>query len=94
MSYSVKESSVIRQYLVEEFPEYSISEKKHDDSYGFRVSKEQESHYLRVMFTAIHHEHAFDLRTQLDQYAVSTTMRSLGDFPVVVTESGCIFGSP
>ena len=94
MNYSDEESSVIRQYLIEEFPDYSIREQKHDDSYGFRVSKEQETHYLRVMFTAIDHEHAFDLRTQLDQYAVSITMRSLGDFPVVVTESGCIFGSP
>jgi hypothetical protein len=94
MNYSAAECEVIREYLAEEFPEYSISEEKHEDSYCFRVSKQQDSYYLRVMFVAIHNEHAIDLRTQLDQYAVSSTMRSLGDFPVVVTESGCIFGSP
>jgi len=98
MSYSVAESQVIHDYLVEEFPEFTISEEKHKDSYCFRLnskkSKQQDSHFLRVMFVAIHSEHAIDLRTQLEQYAVSSTMRGLGDFPVVVTESGCIFGSP
>lgn len=94
MSYSSDECRIIYNYLVEEFPEFTIAEEKHEDSYCFRVTKQEDSHYLRVMFVAINSEHAIDLRTQLEQYAVSSTMRGLGDFPVVVTESGCIFGSP
>lgn len=94
MSYSLEQCKVIQDYLCEEFPGFAISEEKHEDSYCFRVTKQQDSHFLRVMFVAVDNEHAIDLRTQLEQYAVSSTMRGLGDFPVVVTESGCIFGSP
>ena len=76
------------------FPDFTINEQQSEDSYCFRVIKENNSHFLRVMFAAIHSEQPGEVTDLLLQYAPANTMRGLGDFPVVVTEQGCMFGSP
>ena len=82
-------------YLKKEFPDHTISEEMAADSYCFRLLKKNASpHYLRVMFSAIHSHNAGDIEAMLKQYAPAGTMRDLGDFPVVVTEQGCMFGCP
>ena len=85
---------IILTYLGQEFPNFTITEETDAESYCFRVNNDQQSYFLRVMFSAIEDSSSSALILQLEQYAVANTMRGLGDFPVVVTESGCIFGSP
>lgn len=94
MDYSPLVRDAIQVYLTQEFPEFSIQEEKYQDSYCFRLNKSTESYCLRVMFSALDTDNQEDIHTQLEQFSVTSTMRSLGEFPVVLTESGCIFGSP
>ena len=84
----------ILTYLQQEFPSADISEENQDDSYGFRVKDNTSSYFLRVMFDAIQTNGFVSVTEMLEQYAPANTMRGLGDFPVVVTEQGCMFGSP
>ena len=81
-------------YLRAEFPEFDINEQSEEESYCFHLSRESTKHFLRVMYSATENVSADELTEQLEQYAVASTMRGLGDFPVVVTEQGCMFGSP
>ena len=92
--YRIETRDVIISYLENEFPEHTINEEPSEDSYCFRVLTENSSYFLRVMYTAILSENSNDIVELLEQYAPANTMRGLGDFPVVVTEQGCMFGSP
>ena len=85
---------VILVYLQQEFPDCRIQEESNDDSYCFRLTGENQSYFVRVMYTAIESPDPVELNSQFKRLAVADTMRGLGDFPVVVTEYGCIFGSP
>ena len=46
------------------------------------------------MYSAIVSDNPNEIDELLEQYAPANTMRGLGEFPVVVTEQGCMFGSP
>ena len=85
---------IIQLFLQREFPDCSIQEETNPDSYCFRLSGESQSYFVRVMYTAIESSEPQALVSQFERLAVADTMRGLGDFPVVVTECGCIFGSP
>ena len=91
---STKVRDQILAYLQQEFPNADICEESQDDSYGFRVKEQSNSYYLRVMFDAVQTNGFASVTEMLEQYAPANTMRGLGDFPVVVTEQGCMFGSP
>lgn len=84
----------ILSYLEAEFPDFNIEEQSEDESYCFRLMNDSNTHFLRVMYSATEGIDSKQIITQLEQYAVASTMRGLGDFPVVVTEQGCMFGSP
>jgi len=92
--YRIEIRDAVLSYLKVEFSEFDIQEEQEKDSYCFRLTKQSNSHFVRVMYTATQSSEASEIGQQLEQYAVASTMRGLGDFPVVVTEQGCIFGSP
>lgn len=92
--YKQELSRSILAYLETEFPGFIVEEQTEDDSYCFNLKDGSTKHFLRVMYSAVETINAEQITSQLEQYAVAATMRGLGDFPVVVTESGCIFGSP
>ena len=95
MSQYLPESrDIILAYLHREFPNFAIQEEKDDESYCFRLKDDNASYFVRVMFTAIESHDSEALTAQLERLTVAETMRGLGDFPVVVTECGCMFGSP
>ena len=85
---------IILAYLQREFSDCLIQEENNEDSYCFRLKSENQSYFVRVMFDAIENPDPAELASQFERLAVADTMRGLGDFPVVVTECGCIFGSP
>ena len=35
-----------------------------------------------------------EVKPMLENFNVAQVLRDIGDFPIVVTNSGCIFGSP
>ena len=92
--YRVEIRDAVLSYLKIEFSEFDIEEQQDKESYCFRLTKQTDSHFIRVMYSATQSSDASEIGAQLEQYAVASTMRGLGEFPVVVTEQGCIFGSP
>ena len=94
MDYSIVVRDIINNYLAQEFPDFSIKQEEQTDSYCFYVTNSDERYCLRVMFTALETDDETQILQQFEQFSVVNTMRSLGEFPVVLTESGCIFGSP
>ncbi len=92
--YRIEIRDAVLSYLNVEFPEFDIQEEEDKESYCFRLTSQSDSHFIRVMHSATESSKASEIGLQLEQYAVASTMRGLGDFPVVVTEQGCIFGSP
>ena len=93
-TYKEELRDAILNYLQMEFPDFAIEEQQEQESYCFRLTRETNTHFVRVMYSATHGNDATQLTMQLEQYSVASTMRGLGDFPVVVTEQGCMFGSP
>ena len=92
--YSENIRNSILVYLQQEFSNFAINEELENDSYCFRLVDDNSSYFVRVMFSAIESEDSSAVISQLERLSVADTMRGLGDFPVVVTECGCIFGSP
>jgi len=92
--YRLEIRDAVLSYLKVEFPEFGIQEEQDKESYCFRLTNQSDSHFIRVMYSATESSEASEIGLQLEQYAVASTMRGLGDFPVVVTEQGCMFGSP
>ena len=93
--YNAEIRDAIVTYLKSEFPTFNAQEQQEEDSYCFRLTNESTgSYFVRVMFSVTQGINEEQMNTLLEQYAVAATMRSLGDFPVVVTEQGCMFGSP
>ncbi|MDW3094968.1 MAG: hypothetical protein R8G33_04760 [Gammaproteobacteria bacterium] len=92
--YRIEIRDAVLSYLQIEFSDFEIQEEQDKESYCFRLINQTDSHFIRVMYSATQSRDANEIGPQLEQYAVASTMRGLGDFPVVVTEQGCIFGSP
>jgi hypothetical protein len=92
--YRVEIRDAVLLYLKTEFSEFDIQEEQDKESYCFRLTKQSDTHFIRVMYSATQRCEASEIGSQFEQYAVASTMRGLGDFPVVVTEQGCMFGSP
>lgn len=92
--YSVLTRDAILEYLGDEFPAYTIHEETQEDSYCFKLEGDSRAYFLRVMFSAVASDDEKSIAMLLTQYAAADTMRGLGDFPVVVTDQGCMFGSP
>jgi len=92
--YRIEIRDAVLSYLKGEFSEFDIQEEQDKESYCFRLIKQTDTHFIRVMYSATESSEASDIAAQLEQYAVASTMRGLGEFPVVVTEQGCMFGSP
>ncbi len=92
--YRIDIRDAVLHYLRNEFSGFDIQEEPDNESYCFRLSKQPDTHFLRVLYSATQSCDAGGIGTLLEQYAVAGTMRNLGEFPVVVTEQGCMFGSP
>ena len=96
MSGDVNIVNAIQDYLAANFVDASIEEWQHEkqESINFNVIEKTQTYVLRVMNESIEGLQADEVKTMLENYNTAQVMRSLGDFPIVVTNSGCIFGSP
>ena len=86
----------IQEYLVEHFPNADVEQwqDENQESINFGVVENNETYVLRVMDECLEGLRADEVKLMLGGYNVAKIMRSIGDFPIVVTNSGCIFGSP
>ena len=89
-------SKYIKEYLYDHFPNATLDEWQHEnnESINFRITESDETYVLRVMYECLIGLKSSEIKQMLENYSVAQVMRDIGDFPIVVTNSGCIFGSP
>lgn len=86
----------VLEYIAEHFSDATTEQWEHEknESLNFNVI-ENETHYtLRIMDECLEGIQASELNELLVSFNVAQVMRDIRDFPIVVTNSGCIFGSP
>ena len=86
----------ILDYISEHFPDATIEEWEHEkkESLNFRIHENEVTYVLRVMDECFENQQITDIKPMLESYNVAQVVRDIRDFPIVVTNSGCIFGSP
>ncbi len=86
----------IIEYIAEHFPNAEIEEWQHEkkESLNFRIHDSNVIYVLRVMDECFVNQQLVDIKPMLEGYNVAQVVRDIRDFPVIVTNSGCIFGSP
>lgn len=86
----------IIEYISENFPDAEIEEWQHEkkESLNFRIHEHSATYVLRVMDECFVNQQVVDIKPMLESYNVAQVMRDIRDFPIIVTNSGCIFGSP
>jgi len=86
----------ILEYISEHFPNSKIEEWEHEknESLNFRIHDNEVTYVLRVMEECFENQLITDIKSMLESYNVAQVLRDIGDFPIIVTNSGCIFGSP
>lgn len=86
----------VREYISEHFPSANIEEWEHekDESLNFRIYENDVMYVLRVMDECLVKQELVDIKPMLESYNVAQVVRDIRDFPIIVTNSGCIFGSP
>ncbi len=84
------------EYISEHFPNANIEEWEHEknESLNFNVVENETTYILRVMDECLLEIDVSEVKELLTNYNVAQVMRDIRDFPIVVTNSGCIFGSP
>ena len=90
--------ALTQTYLEENFSDCNIVKVDRVDAAEdlcFEVRSSKTRYFLRIQKEVLDdQENGESYETLLHNYQVATTMKGLGDFPVVVTLYGCIFGSP
>ena len=96
MSHDIDIVNSIQEYLTTNFDDASIEQWEHEkqESINFNVTKKANTYVLRVMNESIEGLDTSEVKTMLENYNVAQIMRDIGDFPIVITKSGPIFGSP
>lgn len=86
----------IVEYISEHFPDANIEEWEHEknESINFRIHKNDVTYVLRVMDECFENQQVAEFKPLLESYNVAQVVRDIRDFPIIVTNSGCIFGSP
>ena len=86
----------IREYILEHFPNANIEEWEHEknESINFRIHENDVTYVLRVMDECLDKLELVDIKPMLESYNVAQVVKDIRDFPIIVTNSGCIFGSP
>ncbi len=86
----------ILEYISEHFPDAKIEQWEHEknESLNFSIHEKEAAYTLRVMDECFENQQPEDIRAMLESFNVAQVVRDIRDFPIVVTNSGCIFGSP
>lgn len=84
------------EYLAENFTDPAIEQWEHEknESLNFNVDVHNTTFTLRIMDECLLDIEVCEVKELLTSYNVAQVMRDIRDFPIVVTNSGCIFGSP
>lgn len=80
-------------YLNVEFPGFSVaqSDGKNEDEIVIRLELLGQTHVAIVQQAFLDAVAIEDLHIRLEEYRLAATLRDIGEFPIIVSTSGCIF---
>ena len=86
----------VTEYISEHFSNPTIKQWEHEknESLNFNIDENETTFTLRIMDECLQDIEVSEVKELLTSYNVAQVMRDVRDFPIVVTNSGCIFGSP
>jgi len=89
-------SKPILDYISTNFPGATVEEWEHEkkESLNFNILDNERTFVLRVMHECLVDIEISEIEQLLTNYNTAQVLRDIGDFPIVVTNMGCIFGSP
>jgi len=89
-------SKSILDYISKHFPGANTEEWEHErnESHNFHIHDKEVTYVLRVMDECLENQQPADIELMLESFNVAQVVRDIRDFPIIVTSSGCIFGSP
>jgi hypothetical protein len=91
MSTDLKLTEVI-SYLESEFPDFAVT--RSDGPQGgavLRLSSPAQVHIVHVEKEFLESVSTDDIQARLTEYRLASTLRDIGEFPIVVSINGCIF---
>ena len=94
---TVEECSLpILEYISEHFPNATIEEWEHEkkESLNFNIIEDEVTYVLRVMHECFENQQVADIKPMLESFNAAQVVRDIRDFPIIITNSGCIFGRP
>jgi len=86
-----KKLDVIRNYISAQFAGFVVDSWEELDRYRYELRKDNCRHLILVLKEFLDAFDAQEIQIQLANYNVAMIARSLGDLPILVTTSGCIF---
>jgi len=89
-------STPILDYISTNFPGATVEQWEHEkkESLNFNILENEKTFVLRVMHECLVDINVSEVEQLLENYNAAQVLRDIGDFPIVVTNMGCIFGSP
>ena len=89
-------SKPILNYISKHFPGATVEEWEHEkkESLNFNILENEKKFVLRVMHECLVDIEVNEVEPLLENYNAAQVLRDIGDFPIVVTNMWCIFGSP
>ncbi len=83
---------IVLDYLQSEFPDYSIVDYLDETGgYTFRLLKGEQSHLITVQSEFLAQKDISQINTCLQDFRVASVLRDVGEFQVLISNSGCIF---
>jgi hypothetical protein len=83
--------SEVIAYLTSEFPGYAVTWVDNGKFIVLQVASSDRIHNLHVERTFLESTLAEDVRAHLIGFRLAPTLRDLGNLPIMVTPSGCIY---
>jgi hypothetical protein len=89
----VNNLDVVSAWLSREFPGAKVELRDQDTfpSVDFLVQTSTLRYHLRVSRTFLAARNSDQMQLALEEFSVADIMRHLGDFPITLTENGCMF---
>ncbi len=83
--------SEVIAYLTSEFPGYALTWEDKGEFIVIQIASSNRVHNAHVQRTFLETTLAEDVRAHLVGFRLAPTLRDLGNLPILVTPSGCIY---
>lgn len=80
-------------YLDAEFPGFSVaqSDGRNEGEIVLRLKSQDQVHVTIVQRDFLDGVALEDIHVRLEEYRLAATLRDIGEFPIILSKSGCIF---